>query len=125
MFPSGVASYQSLASCLQLRCPICYESGVGDPCPTPACVTGLSCQGEWCTQPCTKDADCAGIGAGGGNVLGHRSWCLNSSNGPLCYPGCVVNADCAYFPGTYCRSALSFTGGDVQVCAPVADASTE
>jgi hypothetical protein len=125
MYPTGVQAYQVLESCLQSRCPICGESGVGDPCTATSCVTGLSCQGLWCWKSCTKDADCAGIGPNGGNILGHGNVCVATPSGPQCVPGCNLDADCTYFSGTYCHSTTSWTGEDVQVCAPVADASAD
>lgn len=124
-FPSGTQAYQNLESCLQADCPICAESGVGDPCSATSCVPGLACQGEWCTAPCTKDADCQGIGPNGDNILGQPNVCIPTSAGPRCAPGCGANTDCAYFPGTYCHSTLSIENTNVQVCAALPDASSD
>jgi hypothetical protein len=85
----------------------------------------LFCQGLWCSKACTKNADCAGIGPSGANLLGQANVCVATSGGPQCAPGCTFDADCSYFPGTYCHSTLSFAGANVQVCAPVVDASAD
>jgi len=124
-FPSGTQPYQALESCMQIDCPICVESGVGDPCSATSCVPGLACQGSWCTAPCVKDSDCRGIGANGDNILGQANVCIPTSAGARCAPGCGVNADCSYFPGTYCHSTLSIENTYVQVCAALPDASSD
>jgi hypothetical protein len=125
-FPGGVVAYQALSSCVSLQCPVCAESGVGDPCFGGQCVPGLSCGGLWCTKPCVSSSDCAGIGPNGGNVAsGEPNVCVPTSNGNQCAPGCSTNVQCVDFPGTYCHSTLSTDGGTVQVCAGFADASSD
>jgi hypothetical protein len=127
-FPTAVVAYQALESCVSLQCPVCNESGVGDPCYGDRCVAGLSCGGLglWCTKSCLHASDCAGIGPNGGNVAaGEANVCVPTSNGNQCAPGCTTNVECIDFPGTYCHSTLSTDGATVQVCAAFPDASSD
>ena len=126
-FPAGVTAVQLVASCLAGDCPICNESGVGDPCGAqyPACVAGLTCNGLWCTKGCVNSSDCAGIGAGGGNFLDNVNACIATSQGDTCVPGCGGGpSGCTYFPGTYCLATTAADGSHVSVCASLPDAST-
>ena len=119
--------YSKLTACMSLHCPVCAESGVGDPCnaASDACVTATSCSGLWCTRACTKQADCAGIGPGGGNFTGQPGACRRAGSGYSCYPGCSGDPDCTDFPGTYCIVTTDLTGATVQVCATSPDAGTD
>jgi len=126
-FPAGVSSLQLVSSCLARDCPICAESGVGDPCGPQfnPCETGLTCNGLWCTRSCVRAADCAGIGGGGTNTLGFANACMATSHGDLCTPGCAGAAGaCVDFPGTYCFATTAADGSNVSVCAALPDAST-
>ncbi|HEY3817035.1 MAG TPA: hypothetical protein VGL81_07690 [Polyangiaceae bacterium] len=126
-FPTAVSTLQLLSSCLTRLCPICAESGVGDPCGAGyyACETGLTCNGRWCTKSCIHASDCEGIGAGGTNSLGFTSACMASSQGDLCVPGCAGAAGaCTDFAGTYCLATTAADGTSVSVCTSLPDAST-
>jgi hypothetical protein len=123
-FPSGVAPYGHLTSCASAKCPVCAESGVGDPCNLP-CLSGLTCSGSYCTKACVRGSDCAGIGPGGDNLAGAPNACLETSRGPECAAGCTTNAQCTNFPGTYCQSTTSADGLAVQVCAAIFDAGAD
>lgn len=127
-YPTGVADLTSLFDCLTVRCLVCAQSGIGDPCrpPYPACETGLTCNGDWCTKACVHSSDCTGIGAGGNNGLGEPNSCMITSTGYLCAPGCSVSSlDCEDFPGTYCVSTTSADNPPltVSVCSSLPDAS--
>ena len=125
-FPAAVSTLQVFSSCLTRDCPVCDESGDGDPCGPqyPACIAGLSCSRPWCTKPCASSSDCAGLGAGGANTLGFANVCMATANGDVCTPGCASPSDCAYFTGTYCFATTATDGSHVSVCAPLPDAST-
>jgi hypothetical protein len=120
-FQTGVAAYDALLSCASSRCSICSEAGVGDPCGAAPCVAGLTCNGQWCTKPCLRAADCTGIGASGWNGQGEQNQCMSTARGLECAPGCTVDAQCAGLRGTYCRSTTSADGLAVQVCASITD----
>jgi hypothetical protein len=118
-YPSSVLALSALDSCLNSKCPICRQSGVGDPCVEQdnTCIAGVSCEGSWCTRTCTHDANCTGIGPSGGNALGRENACIHSSSsGDLCFPGCSVNSDCALFPTTYCFATTSVDGLVATIC---------
>ncbi len=117
-YGSGVFLYGNLTSCLTLNCAVCTELGAGDPCAPhgPACNTGLTCSGLWCTRACGGSSDCAGLGPGGGNALGPANACIRSAAGGTCAPGCATDADCVAFPGTYCFATIASDGLSVQVC---------
>lgn len=126
-FPAGVSGLQLVSSCLATDCPICAESGVGDPCGPQfaACETGLTCSGLWCTKGCVLSSDCAGIGGAGSNTLGFANVCMATSHGDLCTPGCAGAAGaCADFPGTYCFATTAADGSNASVCTALPDAST-
>jgi hypothetical protein len=125
-FPTGVSTLQLLSSCLTRDCPVCDESGVGDPCGAqyPACETGLTCEGLWCTKGCIQSSDCAGIGPGGASTLGYANACMATSHGDVCTPGCAGGIGCADFPGTYCFATTAADGSNVSVCTSLPDAST-
>jgi len=118
----GVTALDAVESCLNLKCPICSESGVGDPCASGyPCIAGESCNGLWCTKACARASDCTGIGPGGGNFAGEPAACLATSGGDLCTPGCSSDADCTDFPGTYCRPTTSVDGLAVSICSALPD----
>jgi hypothetical protein len=129
-FPAGVTTLQTLSSCLSTRCPICTESGTGDPCSAGyyACEpsVGLTCNGLYCSKGCIKSSDCTGIGAGGANSLGFTNACIAAAHGGYtCEPGCGGSpAGCADFPGTYCFATTDVSGASVSVCTSLPDAST-
>jgi len=126
-FPSGVGALDSLESCLSLKCAVCSESGVGDPC-SPGyfpCVSGLTCNGSWCTKACSRSSDCGGLGSNGGNALGFSNACVHTGSGDVCVPGCTANADCAAFASTYCLSTTSYDGLSVSVCTALPDAASD
>lgn len=122
-YPAAASLYTQVTSCANTQCPICSESGIGDPCATTAsCVTGLTCMGPWCTETCANDAACTGIGENGGNYTGHANACLHFVNGNYCVPGCASDTDCTtYFPGTACSVATNLAGATVYVCANALD----
>lgn len=126
--PNGVALLDTLQACLQTRCPVCSELGVGDPC-TPdgtACNAGLLCSGLWCTKGCLRSTDCAGLGPAGGNALGFQNACIvTATAGDQCLPGCAADSDCSSFPGAFCFATTSSEGLSVRVCAATPDAGTD
>ena len=126
-FPTAVSTLQLVASCVTRSCPVCDESGVGDPCGPiyPACEVGLTCNGLWCTKPCVRSSDCAGLGAGGDNSLGYPGVCMATASGDKCTPGCSQGDGCADFAGTYCLGTTAVDGTSVSVCAVLPDASTK
>ena len=118
--PTGIALLEALTTCVDSKCVVCTESGVGDPCNplASACIAGLTC-GLGCTKPCARSSDCAGLGAGGGNALNLPNACVASaSSGEVCAPGCSVNADCASFPGTFCFATTSIDRLAIRICSP-------
>jgi hypothetical protein len=126
--PNGVALLNELTSCLDVKCPVCSESGIGDPCVAQgnACNPGLSCGGLWCTKACVRSTDCAGLGAGGGNELGFPNACVaTASAGGQCRPGCQTDSDCALFQGSFCLATTSSEGVSVQTCASPLDAGAD
>jgi hypothetical protein len=121
---TAAALFNEVESCLNLKCPICNESGVGDPCVpgVSACVAGLFCNGLWCTRSCTSaSANCAGIGPAGGNYLGEPNACIPTASGIVCAPECTTTTDCADFPNTNCRSTTSLEEVAILVCSDVGD----
>ncbi|HTB73298.1 MAG TPA: hypothetical protein VK762_08630 [Polyangiaceae bacterium] len=126
--PNGVGLLNTLTACIDVRCPVCSQFGVGDPCVAQAstCNPGLSCSGLWCTKACTRSTDCEGLGAGGGNALGLPNACmLTTAAGRQCVPGCQTDADCTSFPGSFCFATTSADGLSVQVCTPPPDAGAD
>jgi hypothetical protein len=126
--PNGVALLDDLTSCLDAKCSVCTESGIGDPCVAQgnACNPSLSCSGLWCTKACLRSTDCAGLGAGSGNALGLANSCVATATaGRECVPGCQTDSDCGLFPGSFCFATTSSEGVSVQVCAPPPDAGTD
>lgn len=121
-----VAMCQQLNACLGTACRACTDLGVGDPCAATlsACETGLTCNGQWCTKPCSSSTGCVGLGSAGANVLGEQSACVGTAtSGNQCFPGCALSAtDCAPFAGTACFSSMSVDGVTVAVCQNVRDA---
>ena len=122
-YPTGQGDLTVLFDCLAGRCPVCAQSGVGDPCSSsyPPCETGLVCNGDWCTKACARSSDCAGLGTGGTNGLGEPNTCVMTSSGYVCAPGCN-GPGCSYFPATYCASTSAWDGSAVMVCAALPDA---
>jgi hypothetical protein len=127
MYPLGIGPLTALNDCIQVKCPVCAQFGVGDPCnpAASACNPGLTCEQSWCSKTCVRGSDCAGLGANGGNELNLPSACmLLTGLGQWCTPGCESDSDCVDFPSTYCAGATSFDGQAVQVCLPLPDAGT-
>jgi len=126
-FPTGTSTLQLLTSCLTRDCPVCAESGIGDPCGPGyyACETGLTCSGLYCTKACVKSTDCVGLGPGGANTLGYVNACMAGAHGNSCVPGCGGSATaCTDFPATYCFTTTDDDGNVVSVCTALPDAST-
>ena len=119
--PKGVALLNSLTTCIEARCPVCSQLGIGDPC-TPfgvACNPGLVCNGFWCSKACTRSTDCVGLGVGGGNTLGLPNACIVTATvGEECQPGCNQDSDCSEFPGSFCFVTTSAVGTSVSFCTP-------
>jgi hypothetical protein len=128
-FTSSVAPLNQFNSCVTTSCPTCTELGVGDPCEGAqgSCQAGLTCNGQWCSTPCTSSTACAGLGSGGANTLGEQNACVGTAtNGNECFPGCAISAsDCAPFSGTACLSTMSVDGVTVAVCENVQDAGAD
>jgi hypothetical protein len=123
-FPHSVTSLDALTLCVTIKCSVCNQSGVGDPCVAQAgaCNPGLSCGGLWCTRTCAGASDCTGLGPNGGNELGRENECVRSAaNGDMCFAGCMTDSDCAAFPGTYCLSTTSADGLSIMICASSPD----
>jgi hypothetical protein len=124
-YPASVTMLDEIQSCLTLKCLVCSESGIGDPCGPGAnpCVTGLTCNGLWCTKGCLSASDCVGIGPNGGNFTGETNECISTASGDVCTPGCAVNgnADCADFPNTFCRATTSLDRLVVSICSTLPD----
>ncbi len=125
-YEGSVSMLDEVESCLTTECPICNESGIGDPCVPgqDTCIAGLTCNAFWCTSPdrCERASDCLGIGANGGNYLGLPNACVATGEGNFCTPGCVIdttNSGCV--TGTFCHSTTSVDGLAVSVCATLPD----
>jgi hypothetical protein len=120
-YPTGVTMFNDLDACENLKCPICNESGIGDPCApgNPACVAGLTCNGLWCTRSCNVATNCAGVGPAGGNFIGEPGVCVATIGAPSCAPGCTTTNDCVNFPSTNCLSTMSVDGTTTLVCSIV------
>jgi hypothetical protein len=119
-YPSAKSTYQALLACVDGKCPVCTESGVGDPCSSTdnICVAGTSCQGKWCTKPCSKTSDCTGIGPGGEDIQDEPNACVRGS----CYPGCTSDTQCAVYAGTFCQVVTDVGNTQVQICSAGPDA---
>jgi hypothetical protein len=128
-FTSSVAPLNEFTSCVSTNCPTCTELGVGDPCEGAqgSCQAGLTCNGQWCSEPCSSSAQCAGLGAGGANSLGEQNACVGTAtSGNVCFPGCANSpTDCAPFSGTACLAPMSVEGVTVAVCESVPDAGAD
>ena len=122
-YPTAVLALQQVDSCLLMKCLVCSESGIGDPCGPGnySCVTGLACNGGYCTKPCAPTTACTGIGPNGGNYAGQQNACFALPSGEFCVPGCATINDCIYFPNTYCKATTSVSGAAVSVCVPLPD----
>ena len=121
---SSVAAYDAINTCIDAKCPVCAESGIGDPCSGsyPPCTSNLTCNGLWCTEPCAPTTVCSGLGPNGGNVGGTPNVCVFAQGaGDTCAPECATDNDCAVFPGTYCMSTTAVDGSAVQVCTVLPD----
>ncbi len=127
-FPNGVLILDNLTPCETSRCPVCSQSGTGDPCVPgeTTCNVGLSCVGLWCSKTCLHASDCVGLGASGGDSRGQTNSCVHSSSsGDICFPGCTTDADCEPFPGTFCLSFTSVDALPATICASSRDAGTD
>lgn len=128
-FPRAANTYEMLDTCARTAGSPCTESGTGDPCGSLAypCTSNLSCNGTWCTRPCSSDADCTGIGPNGGNELGFPNACIRLSGGATtCAPGCQRAQDCnTIFPGTTCVLGNDASGSTAFVCGYIGDAAAE
>lgn len=122
-YSGSVATLDAIDSCVALKCAVCAQAGVGDPCAAGAstCVAGLTCSAPWCTKPCARSTDCAGIGPNGGNFTGEPNACVSTGGVELCAPGCATNADCGDFVGTFCASTTSVDGLAVSICSTLPD----
>jgi hypothetical protein len=125
-YQGSVTALNDVESCLTLKCPICSESGIGDPCApgVDACISGLTCNDFWCTSPdrCTKGSDCLGIGPNGGNDLGFANECIAIGSGNFCTPSCVIDTESSgCVSGTFCHTTTSVDGLTVSVCATLPD----
>jgi hypothetical protein len=124
----AVAMFNEVEICLRGKCPVCNESGVGDPCggSAPDCAAGYTCFDGWCTADCTASTAstaCSGLGPNGTNALGFANACLAlAGEGDVCAPGCGSDSDCANFVDTLCLPTTAVGGATVQVCARIADA---
>jgi hypothetical protein len=120
--PASLATYDNIVTCEEAKCPVCAQSGVGDPCAL-GCVTGTMCNGSWCTKVCANDTDCTGTGGGGGNVEGTANVCVFvAGTGNTCAPtapanGCVATT----YPGTFLDTTTDVSGSPVTVCALITD----
>ncbi len=125
---NGESMLGNFTSCVETKCPICSELGIGDPC-VPlgvACNPGLTCSGLWCTKACLRSTDCVGLGGGGGNTLGLPNACIETAGaGGQCFAGCNTDADCVAFPGSFCFATTSSEGLSVQICQPPPDAGAD
>lgn len=128
-YMSSVALLNQYDSCATTSCPVCTELGVGDPCEGAqgSCQAGLTCNGQWCSKPCSSSTACAGLGSNGGNTLGEQNACVGTAtNGNVCFPGCALSAgDCALFSGTACSSPMSVDGVTVAVCESIPDGGAD
>jgi hypothetical protein len=123
-FSGGVALYNDILACVAARCPVCNESGAGDPCfaGNPACIAPVSCNGVWCTKACAVDADCLGLGTDSRNIVGTANVCVDvAGTGNICVPECSSVNGCAAYPGTFCQTTTARDGATVQVCAFLGD----
>jgi hypothetical protein len=125
-FSAGQATFNALEECLTGECPVCSESGIGDPCSGTSlgCAPGLTCFDGWCTADCTSSSACSGLGPGGTNALGLANVCLTiAGTGDICVPGCSASTDCEDFTGTFCFATTAVGGAAVQVCSHTPDAA--
>jgi hypothetical protein len=120
MYADALALYDDLGSCVTVKCPICSASGIGDPCSARyACESNLTCNGSYCTIPCSASSDCTGIGPGGGNMQGTANVCVYVAGaGNTCVPTCGNNGNCT---GLYCKLTTAIEGTQVQVCSSFPD----
>jgi hypothetical protein len=87
------------------------SGGIGSPCTgSGTCGSGTNagtCNGRWCTRPCTTSIDCPG-----------NNWCIRNNAGTnTCFVGCTSNANCASLTGTTCQSATTIDDLPMSVCS--------
>jgi hypothetical protein len=85
--------------------------GIGSPCTGSAtCGSGTNagtCNGRWCTKPCTRSTDCPG-----------NTWCIRNNAGTnTCFVGCTTTTNCAAISGTTCQSATTIDSLPMSVCS--------
>jgi hypothetical protein len=122
-YPESVPTLDALDTCLTLKCVICAESGVGDPCTLGAntCIADLTCSTLGCSKACVHSSDCGGIGPNDGNFTGQPNACISTAHGDFCTPGCATNDDCASFTDTFCATTTSADSLAVSVCSTLPD----
>ena len=93
--------------------------GVGDPCTADTeCASG-SCS-IWCQAPCgAGNSICSSTPSRLENAQGQLNWCiLSNANTTSCFPGCLVDSDCAVFgAGLTCQSVTDVDGLTDSVCS--------
>jgi hypothetical protein len=118
---SGMSLLDAYTTCTSKKCSICLEAGIGDPC-TDVCAKG-TCNGLFCSEACTSDSDCSGLGQDGENTTGTQNRCVvDAAETNICFPGCNTATDCDPYAGTTCVPAFASNGGTTNVCSISGDA---
>lgn len=97
-----------------IDCASSLPASVGDPCTADTdCASNFCTSSDgWCSLQCTYSSDCGSPSDGGYN------FCVPTNSGyDYCFTSCSTSADCAAFPGTYCKTANTTVGVEVKVCS--------
>lgn len=127
-YAEGASTFAALATCLGTTCKsACIpKKGIGDACESDAdCVSGTTCTEQnsgsrgWCTKPCSGNSQTACPGLHNGyNENGEYNWCVSTSKGYMCFPGCdSASGACSAYGTSSCQSAHTYNNTAVSVCS--------
>lgn len=127
-YAEGYSLFQTIGTCAVNSCKneCIPKKGIGDGCKDDSdCVSGATCTEHnsgttgWCTKPCSGNSgtSCPGL-HNGYNENGELNWCVNTSQGYYCFPGCDdSNAACSEFGSATCQGTYTYNNTSVRVCS--------
>jgi hypothetical protein len=127
-YAEGASTFATLDNCLGTTCKSSCtpKKGIGDGCMADVdCVSGTTCTEHnsgttgWCTKPCSGNSQtsCPGL-HNGKNENGEYNWCVNTSQGYECFPGCdLTSASCGELGSSTCQNASTYNNTSVKVCS--------
>jgi hypothetical protein len=95
--------------------------GIGD-----ICESDEQCESEYCSpvgwcnhySGCESNAGCAGSGPEGRNTTnGFANYCIRTTDGYECFPGCSSSADCSSYERRTCSETTSIGLSSVHTCS--------